>query len=254
MKTITEAIISKSKITTSTLEEDIFKDLLEPKNYANKKGISISDNIFQLGDKSLIIVADNIGKEYRYSRERIELESINLSGFVEKYGIKNIIIENNTGCQLDIFPSRIVNLKGVNIINKGKTNVCIRYIESFEGGSLQGDIYLKMYEETREPFKFIKGDNIKMYYPIYVDRVVMDEMTIVALIRNIEKHIVPGRVFEYILMKNGRYEKRLYIATGITPEDFKKNYHTSEYKGNGVYHKFGEVKTRGDVVYSVTKY
>lgn len=252
MKNIIEAIISKSKLFNSTLEEDILKDLMDPQERNPEKTLNDIRNIFELDKNTLTIHADNIGKEYRYARERLGLENIKLGEFCDKYDIKNIIIENNTGYLLSIRSYDILNFKGINIINKGKTNVTIYHVKNFKGGSLRGDIYLRIYEDnSKDPFDFI---DIPMYYPILVDTVKLDGGTLIQLLRKIETELPTGHVFEYILQKNGRYVQKLYVSKGIAPEDFKKNYHTSEYKGNGYYYGFPEVKTRRNLVYCVTKY
>ena len=250
MKNIIEAIMSKSKISNSTLEEEILKDLLDSWYWENGK--EPPKNMIELDGSNLTIKADYIGKEHRYARERVGLESIKLGEFCEKYGIKNIIIENNTGYSLDIYPYSPIHFKGINIINKGKANVTIRHVKKLEGGSLHGDVYLKIYDDKRvDPFDFM---DIPMYYPIYTGIIKMDGTTLIQVLRKLEETIPSGHIFDFILLKGNKYTQRLYVSKGISPEDIKKNYKTSEYKGNGVYYRFMEVKTRGNLVYSVTKY
>lgn len=250
VKNIVEAILSKSKITTSQLKEEILKDLLDSWYWENGK--EPPKNMIELDGSDLIIKADHIGKEHRYARERVGLESIKLGEFCEKYGVKNIIIENNTGYSLDIRPYSPIHFKGINIINKGKVNVTIRHVKKFEGGSLKGDVRLEKYEDKSiDPFKFI---DIPMYYPIYTGIIKMDGTTLIQVLRKLEETIPSGHIFDFILLKGNKYTQRLYVSKGISPEDIKKNYKTSEYKGNGVYYGFMEVKTRGQLVYSVTKY
>lgn len=250
MKNITEAILSKSKISTDDMEESILIDLFPSISWERNK--DQFKQIIELGKNTLIIRADNMGNEFKYSRERMALEDIKLGEFCEKHNIKNIIVENNTGYLLTIRPYSVLNFKGMNIINKGNTNVTINHVKEFKGGSIQGDVFLNINDDTNmDPFNFI---DIPMYYPILVGSVKMDGITLVQLLRKIDEETPEGHVYEYILQKGGRYVQRLFVSKGITPEDFKKKYKSSEYKDRGVYYGFWDVKTRGKLVYSTMRY
>lgn len=252
MLSIIESILSKKKIPTKTLQEELYKVLYEYIEWAWDK--DEFRRIFDYDGITLTINANNINM--KSSKDTLMISGVRIADFCNDHGVKNIIINNKTGYPLNIYLNGSKKFNGVNIINKGKTVVTIDRVHEFKGGSLKGDIFIcidRVNIEKLDPFNFI---DIPMYYPILVDVVKIDNIDIKDLLTQIEEVLPEGHVYEYELQKGYMKTQRLYVAKGIKPKDFRLKYRSSQIEyGVGRYYTFmGEVGSQGSLVYNIAKY
>ena len=145
MKNIVEGILNKKKSSNTDLKISVLKDMLKDMFYGkepefNLDSIDIDGNILNLN-------CDLLGKPNEYNR--YDIQPTNLNGIIDKFGIKNIEINNsnpnyavkwelmdgsyNTCADLskvniNYNGKQPLVLQGVDKIGKYKGNICFTYL------------------------------------------------------------------------------------------------------------------------------